>query len=59
MPYKNNDYKNFIRSARWQRIRAYHLLRTPYAYAVRRREKQRLPPRCTTSSDVTMTRSCR
>ena len=29
MPYKNNDYKNVIRSARWQRIRAYHLLRDP------------------------------
>ena len=29
MPYKNNDYKNFIRSARWQRLRAYHLKRHP------------------------------
>ena len=29
MPYKNNDYRNFIRSSRWQRIRAYHLLRNP------------------------------
>ena len=29
MPYKNNDYKNFIRSARWQRIRAYHFQRNP------------------------------
>ena len=29
MPYKNNDYKNFIGSARWQRLRAYHLKRHP------------------------------
>ena len=29
MPYKNNDYKNFIRSAQWQRLRAYHLQRHP------------------------------
>ena len=29
MPYKNNDYRNFIRSARWQRLRAYHLKRHP------------------------------
>ena len=25
MPYLNNDYKNFIRSARWQRLRAQYL----------------------------------
>ena len=29
MPYKNNDYKNFIRSSRWQRLRGYHLKRHP------------------------------
>ena len=29
MPYLNNDYKNFIRSARWQRLRAYHLAHHP------------------------------
>ena len=29
MPYKNTDYKNFIRSARWQRLRAQHLKAHP------------------------------
>jgi 5-methylcytosine-specific restriction endonuclease McrA len=29
MPYKSNQYKNFIRSARWQRLRAQHLKRHP------------------------------
>ena len=29
MPYKNNDYKNFIRSARWQRLRLHHLKQHP------------------------------
>ena len=29
MPYLNNDYKNFIRSARWQRLRAQHLKAHP------------------------------
>ena len=29
MPYLNNDYKNFIRSRRWQRLRAYHLKHHP------------------------------
>ena len=29
MPYKNNDYKNFIRGAEWRRIRAAHLKANP------------------------------
>ena len=29
MPYLNNDYKNFIRSARWKRLRLQHLMREP------------------------------
>lgn len=29
MPYKNNAYKNFIRSAEWQRIRRAHLQAEP------------------------------
>jgi 5-methylcytosine-specific restriction enzyme A len=29
MPYKSNQYKNFIRSARWQRLRLQHLKANP------------------------------
>jgi 5-methylcytosine-specific restriction protein A len=30
MPYASNQYKNFIRSSRWQRIRAQHLQANPF-----------------------------
>jgi 5-methylcytosine-specific restriction protein A len=29
MPYKNNEYKNFIRSSRWKKLRAEQLKREP------------------------------
>jgi 5-methylcytosine-specific restriction enzyme A len=37
MPYKNNDYKNFIRSAEWQRIRAAHLKANPLCVFCKKR----------------------
>ena len=39
MPYKNNDYKNFIRSARWQRLGHTTSSSTPYAYDAKPRAK--------------------
>jgi 5-methylcytosine-specific restriction protein A len=29
MPYKSNQYKNFIRSRAWRRLRAHHLMSNP------------------------------
>ena len=42
MPHKSNQYKNFIRSSRWQRLRARHL------------QQHRLCERCKAKGKITL-----